>query len=95
MEEVRAGGVEAGGGVGEELVVAEIEIALGVDHAGWVGVADGGDFGVRVVVSHAEEVAHVEVVEVDTGDFPAFGHGMGGVRGGEGVKEGESADAGG
>jgi hypothetical protein len=77
MREVRAGGVEAGGGVGEELVVAEIEIALGVGHAGGVGVADGGDFGVRVVVSHAEEVAHVEVVEVDTGDFPAFGHGMG------------------
>jgi hypothetical protein len=34
-----------------------------------------------VVVGHAEEVAHVEVVEVDTGDFPAFGHGMGGSEG--------------
>jgi hypothetical protein len=67
-DEVGLGFGEAGIGVGEDLGFGEVEVLDGAAHAFRMFVADGDDFGVRMVVGHAEEVTHVEVIEVDAGD---------------------------
>ncbi len=63
---------EAGVGVGEDLGVSEVEVLLSAGHARGLIVTDGDDVGAGVSEYLAEQVAHVEVVEVDACDAPAF-----------------------
>ena len=63
-------GFEAGAVVGEGAFAGEAEFAHGFLHARGLLVGDADDLGVRMFVGVAEQVAHVEVVEVDAGDFP-------------------------
>ena len=53
-------------------IAGEAKLADGFLHAGGLLVRDANDLGVGMFVGVAEQVAHVEVVEVDAGDFPGL-----------------------
>lgn len=81
---IRSGGTEdddvglrllhAGAVVGEDLGIGEAEIPLGVHEACGLLIANAHDLGVRVLGGLAQQVAHVEVIEIDAGDAPFFAH---------------------
>jgi hypothetical protein len=58
--------------IGENLVLGDLEILDEGFHSLTVVMADTDDFDIRMLVSHAQVVAHVHVVEIDSGDFPFF-----------------------
>ena len=69
-DDIGFGGFDAGVGVGECWESGGAEFLDGVVHAFGFFVADADKLGVGVLGGHAEEVAHVEVVEVDACDAP-------------------------
>jgi hypothetical protein len=73
-DEVGRGSLEACTVVRELLRRGEIEFSRRVLHARRLLVADPDDVRRRVLVHHAQQVAHVHVIEVDAGDSPAAGH---------------------
>ncbi len=73
-DDVRLRLLHAGAVVGEDLGVGEAEIALGVHEACGLLIADADDLGIRVLGGLAQQVAHVEVIEIDAGDAPFFAH---------------------
>ena len=60
--------------VSKDLMVGDQEIAGRLFHSLPMFVADPDDLGVRTIVCHAQEIAHMEMVKVDPRDFPSLGH---------------------
>ena len=63
---------QTGAVVGEDAVRAEAEVLRRLLHPGRLFVADADDLHVRMLESLPKQIAHVEVVEVNTRDAPAF-----------------------
>jgi hypothetical protein len=59
--------------VSEDAVAGDLEFADGVLHSVGVDVTDSDEFRARMVGDSTKEVAHVKMVEVDTGDAPFAG----------------------
>ena len=56
--------------VGERLILGDQSLADGFFHAGRLFVANTDDLGIGMLVGVPKQIAHVEVVKVDSSNFP-------------------------
>ncbi len=54
--------------VGEDIAFRDAEFGCGTGHRCGVRIVDPCDLGIRVVVHHAQQIAHVHVVKADADD---------------------------
>ena len=58
--------------IGVALPPRDAQLADGLFHPFGVLVTDADDLDLRMLAGHAQQVAHVEMIEVNAGDFPGF-----------------------
>jgi hypothetical protein len=54
--------------IGKDAIGWDAEIANSFLHSRGLLIANGNEFRIRMLVNHAEEIPHVEVIEVNAGD---------------------------